>query len=70
MTKAQTAAYVTGHAASLNAEIAAMQAENDRRMRYNLAQAYDEAMFQSTIDSHAHALNDTAMQHLFANTED
>jgi len=46
------AAMVMAQVASLNAEVAAMQAANEERARKGLAQAYCEEAFQSVRQSY------------------
>ena len=60
MTAEQSAAYVMGQAACLNARVAGMQAENAQRAHQGLAMAYVEADFVRVIDEH-YCHNNAAM---------
>lgn len=53
MTPEQSAAYVMGQAACLNAEIAGMQAENMQRAALGQSMAYDEVAFIRVIDKYS-----------------
>ena len=52
MTQEQQAAYVVAMAACVNAEVAAMQAENQQRAHRGESLAYTEDAFAAVADKH------------------
>ena len=69
LTDAQSAAYINGQAAMLNAEIAGMMAANQCREHQGEAQAYGEEAFQEVIDRYMSDLRSDCSWFLLINGE-